>query len=112
LATALSGSARLAPPVAALIDGFQHLQLFKAQLLALATHVEGHEMAQVLEGDLTAQLQLEGGGTAAVSSRLLPHLHHKVAGFRTGEDQLSPHGEIVVAFRESIVGLGRCGGVL
>jgi pseudouridine-5'-phosphate glycosidase len=74
LGPALAAAAGLAPSVAALIDGLQHLQVFQAQLLALATHVEGHEVAKVLQRDLAAQLQLEGGGTAAIGSRLLTHL--------------------------------------
>ena len=78
------------------------------QLLALAAQVEGHEMAQVIRGNLPLELQLEWRGTAAISPGLLADLHHQIPLLGAGVDQLATHGEVVVALGELVgaAGLG------
>jgi len=58
-ATTTAGATAFAGPLRHRGD---HLMLLQLQLLALATQIQSHEMAQVFWGDLTAQLQLERGG--------------------------------------------------
>ena len=59
-------------------------------------------MAQAFKGNLTLELQLERGGTAAIGAGELADLHHHITALGPGVDQLATHGEIVVAFGHRI----------
>ena len=71
-------------------------------MLTLPAQIQGHEMAQVVEGHLAAELQLEGNRPAAIGPGQLPNLHHQIAGFRPGVDEFASHREVVVSFRQGI----------
>jgi hypothetical protein len=85
-----SALAALAAAVAALGQGRHHFTALELELLPLAPQIQGDEMAQMLQGNVTPQLQLERDRPAAVGTGLLAHLHHQLTGFRPGEDQFSP----------------------
>ena len=107
-----AGAAGSAAAVAPLGHRADHLEALDGQLLALAPQVEGDEVAQVLQGNLTAQLELERHRTVAVGAGLLPHLDHQIPGLWAGEDQLAANGEVVVALGQLVGGRGRLGGGL
>jgi hypothetical protein len=65
--------------------------LLNLELLTVPAEIKRHEMAEVFRGDLPTELQLEGCGSRAISSGLLANLHHHVARFGTGVDELAPH---------------------
>ena len=83
-------------------DWTNHLETFQLQELVRAAQVEGDEVAQVLEGHLTLELQFEGHRAAAIGAGHHTHLHHQVAGFGAGVDQLTSHREIVVPLWQGI----------
>jgi hypothetical protein len=71
--TGLGIAAALTSAGAALGNRTDHLKRLKLKVLALAAQVEGDEMAQMLEGNLALELELEGHGPAAIGAGLLPH---------------------------------------
>jgi len=73
ITTGLGIAAALASAGAALGNRTDHLKRLKLKVLALAAQVEGDEMAQMLEGNLALELELEGHGPAAIGAGLLPH---------------------------------------
>ena len=58
----------------------------------------------MLEGNLALELELEGHGPAAIRPGLLPHFDHQVSGLWPGVNQLTPHGDIVVALGQLVTG--------
>ena len=76
---------------------------FKLKLLPPTAHIQADEMPQVLEGQLTFDLHLEGQWPAAIGTGLLAHLHHQLTGLRFGENQFTANGEVVVALRQAII---------
>lgn len=62
--------------------------LFQVKFLSLPAKVKADEVAQVFQGKLALDLELEGERAVAVSPGLLSHLHHHFTGLRLGEDQL------------------------
>ena len=76
---------------------------FEMKLLPLTAHIQADEMPQVLEGQLTFDLQLEGQRPAAIGTGLLAHLHHQLTGFGFGEDQFTANGEVIVPLGQGIV---------
>ena len=75
---------------------------FEMKLLPLTAHIQADEMAQVFQGQLTFQLNLEGQRPAAIGTGLRANLHHQLTGFGFGEDQLPSDGEEVVPLRQNI----------
>jgi hypothetical protein len=96
--------ATLASAGAALGNRTDDLKRFELKVLSLAPQVEGHEMTQMLEGDVALELELERHRPAAIRPGLLPHFDDQISGFWTGVDQLTAHGDIVVALWQLIAG--------
>ena len=65
-ASTARAAALFATAVAPLGHRGDHLQAFQLQLLPLSTQIESHKMAQVFQGDLPLDLQLEGHGLTAI----------------------------------------------
>ena len=65
--------------------------MFNLELLAYTAQIKGHEVAQMLEGNVSAQLEFEGDRTIAITAGKLPHLDHQIPCFRSGVDQFTPH---------------------
>ena len=59
-------------------------------------------MAQVLEGYLSLELQFEWHGLAAIGAGHHTHLHHQIAGFGAGVNQLAADGEVLIALGQGI----------
>jgi hypothetical protein len=104
LPSGLGIAAALASTGTALGNRTDHLKGLELKVLALAAQVEGDEMAQMLEGNLALELELEGHGPAAIGAGLLPHFDHQISGLWPGVNQLTPHGDIVVALGQLITG--------
>jgi len=95
--------AALTAAVAPLGHGADHLKPLEVELLPLTAQVEGDEVAQVFEGDLALELELERHGPVAITAGFLADLHHQIAALRAGVDQLTPHREIPIALGQLVV---------
>ena len=106
-----TGAAGFAAPVAAGGHRTDDVEALHDELLTLAPQVESDEMAQVLQGNLAAKLELEGHRAVAVGAGLLTHLDDQIPRFGTGEDQLAPDREVVIALGQLVGAGGRAAAI-
>jgi hypothetical protein len=59
-------------------------------------------MSEMLEGQLSSELNFEWQRAEAIGSGQLPHLHHELIRFWLREDQFAANREEIVAFGQLI----------